>query len=121
MPKRILIVDDEASIRRSLSRYFRLQDYEPVAVATVKEALAEIDTGQIAAALVDLQLEPGVLSGMDLVRYLQRTQPPTPAFVITGTVPLDMRNDLEALGISVFDKPIALEALTAAIQKALES
>ena len=60
----VAIVDDDSSMRRSLSRLLRLAGYEPCSFGSAEDFLADADRARFACALVDIQL--GGMSGLDL-------------------------------------------------------
>lgn len=81
--KKILFVDDEASIRETLSATLRWNGFEVVASATVSDALLEISTQRFDLLLSDLNIgEPG--DGFTVVSAMRRTQPWASTIIITG-------------------------------------
>ena len=85
-PRRLLIVDDEEKICRTLADYFSLKGYEVRAVQRGEEALALADVFQPQVVVLDL-LMPG-LSGIDTLKTLKQRQP-APKVVILSAVDLD--------------------------------
>jgi two-component system KDP operon response regulator KdpE len=71
MADRVLIIDDEAQIRRLLAAALRRGGYEPVEAATAREAMALAEARTPSAALVDLGLPDR--DGIELVAALRRT------------------------------------------------
>lgn len=109
---RVLVVDDDSSMRELLTTAFRLQGAEVVAVGSGREALLE--TGPFDAALVDYHLPD--TRGDELVRALRQATI-AEAFVIIsgGDLP-----SAEVLGDEAVDawvrKPFELEDLVAAVR-----
>jgi two-component system phosphate regulon response regulator PhoB len=97
MQKRILIVEDEASIREMVAFALRKADMEPVHAADAHAALLAINERPPDLILLDWML-PG-LSGLELARRLRREQ-------ATAEVPIIM---LTARG-EEFDRVSGLEA-----------
>lgn len=79
---KILIVDDDAGTRRTLSDIIRVQGHTPVAVSTGQEAIDSAIISSPEIALVDLRLED--MSGLDVVRRLKEISPATQCVIITG-------------------------------------
>ena len=64
----ILIVDDEPSVRRSLTVLLR-KNYAILAVATGQEALAELQKANVDLVLLDLRLPD--CSGLELLQKIK--------------------------------------------------
>jgi DNA-binding response OmpR family regulator len=56
---RLLIVEDERLLRRSLTHYFELRGYEVAEAGCLAEAEEQLATGPFEAALVDVCLPDG--------------------------------------------------------------
>lgn len=110
--RRVLVVDDEAAIRKLLATF--LEQYE-CAVHTVPDgasALALLQAKHVDVILMDLQM-PGI-SGLDLAVEVRQTNPHIPIALITGTPIAIQPATLRQTGISwVFAKPFDLEELLA--------
>jgi DNA-binding NtrC family response regulator len=87
LKKRILIVDDEASIRRILQVAFDKAGYLADVAADAREAEAKVMESMYDCVLTDVTM-PGK-SGHELLRDLKRDQPELPVIVMTafGTIP----------------------------------
>ena len=77
----ILVVDDEANIRRVLATKLRRAGYRVVVAATGEDAKRAVDEQSIAAVLTDLRM-PGV-DGFALLEHVRERAPATP--VIMGS------------------------------------
>jgi CheY-like chemotaxis protein len=71
--RRVLVVDDDPSIRRVIARVLRWHEYEADAVGTMDEALARLDQVIYAAATIDHDLGPGP-TGVHLARAMVSRQ-----------------------------------------------
>jgi two-component system, NtrC family, response regulator HydG len=69
-PPRVLIVDDEPEMRRTLARLLTSQGMNVLTAASGEEALEVLQREPIDVALVDLQM-PGV-TGLDLLREIHK-------------------------------------------------
>ena len=78
---RILVVDDEAEIRTTLSEILSEEGYEPALAGSLAEAYAALGTG-IDLALVDIKL--GDDNGIDLLKSIKSVSPHLPVIMITG-------------------------------------
>ena len=71
MSKRILVVDDESSIREALSKVLQAEDYRVVTAENGQEAVERIKSEKIDLLLLDLGLP--VKDGWDIVIWLPRS------------------------------------------------
>ena len=115
---RILIVDDDRSIRRTLEKFLGGEGYE---VATAQDA-----PGAVAAAgdadlmLLDLGLPGG--SGFDVLTALaERPRPPT---IVVVTARDDMQSTVKAIQLGAYEylvKPLDIDRLRFVVKHALDS
>jgi DNA-binding NtrC family response regulator len=81
--QRILIVDDESSLRTALFRIFERQGFQVITASTQKEAESLANSEQtIDLAIVDLRLPDG--DGIELMRALRRFHPSIQTIILTG-------------------------------------
>lgn len=87
MKKRILVVDDEASIRRILQVAFDKAGYVTDVASDAREAEQKVEAGPYECVLTDVTM-PGK-SGHELLRDLKREHPEMPVIIMTafGTIP----------------------------------
>jgi len=78
---KVLIVDDEPTIRWVLAEALRGWDYETVESETGAATLAAIVTERPTAVLLDINLPDS--SGLDLLREIKRRSPQTAVIMIT--------------------------------------
>lgn len=79
---RVLVVDDEANIRLTLSMCLEAEGYFVVAHGTIDDALAEVARQTFDLIFLDLRL--GMQNGMDFIPQLVRENPWTRIVVITA-------------------------------------
>ena len=70
---RVLIVDDEESIRFSYKKFLTDSGYDVAVTSHLLEAKALLPANEFAVAIVDRIL--GDDNGMDLVKHIRKTQP----------------------------------------------
>ena len=80
--KRILIVDDEENIGRSLRLILEREGYMVAICRTVAEFRSHPDAARADAYLLDMRLPDG--SGIDLLRSIRQNAAPSPAIMISG-------------------------------------
>ncbi|MCK4784233.1 MAG: response regulator, partial [Desulfobacteraceae bacterium] len=81
-PKRILVVDDEVTIRESCRRIFSEQGYDVQTAASAKEGLEHTRRGYFDCALIDLKLPD--TDGMEIVRLARENRGNMAVLIITG-------------------------------------
>lgn len=84
MKKRILVIDDEATIRDLLSSFLTAKGYQVVTAASVHEALRVAADEPPDLLISDLQLEDG--DGFEIIEKIKRTQPNLPVILLTGVL-----------------------------------
>jgi CheY-like chemotaxis protein len=109
-PLRVLVVDDDAGNRETLSELLGLSGYEVDDAATADEALRAVERRPYAAALVDLAM-PG-MNGIELARRLRARHPEVRIALVTGWEPSRAAEASDVVD-AVFRKPIDLAAIDA--------
>lgn len=105
--QRILIVDDEESIRRSLRAYLEDEGYEVVDVGRGEDGLHALSQQPADVAIVDMRL-PG-MDGNAFVEQAHKLLPDMSFFIYTGSVGYKPPPNIQAIGIGeerVFKKPL---------------
>ena len=117
---RILVVDDDTTVRESLRLYLEDLDHTVLEAADGREGLEQFRRESPDLALIDLRMP--VLDGLRVLEQLTRDAPETPLIVISGTGRIG--DTVEALRLGAWDyilKPIDdLSILDHAIAKAME-
>ena len=114
---RILLAEDDESLRGFLARALEKAGYEVTACADGDEAAAVIDTPW------DMLLTDIVMPGMDgieLARLAGERRPGAPIMFITGFAAVSLAAaEAAAPGAKVLSKPVHLRDLVGEIQKVL--
>jgi len=117
--RRILIVDDEALIRETLSEYLTQEGFAVSACATGKEALERAAEQLFEVVLCDVQL-PDV-EGLDLLDRLLRLSPSSCVLLITAYATVE--NAIQAFQRGAHDylmKPLLLREVAVKVRRLLE-
>jgi response regulator RpfG family c-di-GMP phosphodiesterase len=117
MAMRVLVVDDETSIRRLLQKWVQGQGATVLEAGTSEEALAVIESGGApAVALCDIRL-PGK-DGLWLAARLHEAHPETAVIMTTGVNEFDAAvTSLQAGVIDYLVKPFTHERLVEALSR----
>ena len=117
-PPRLLVVDDEESIRVALSRFLRSRGYEVTAVASAVDALAALDRDHCDLALCDVRMP--AMTGMELLPALLEKDAEIAVVMLTAVNDASTATEAIARGASDYlVKPIELADLHAAVERAL--
>jgi len=119
MPPTILIVDDEAGIRESLTSVLREDGYRVEAVASGEECLVFVQNKSVDLILLDVWL-PGI-DGMETLKRLRESDVCPMVVMISGHANIEAAVRSTKLGAFDFvEKPLSLEKLGLVIKNALE-
>ena len=117
--KRILIVDDEENIGRSLRMILEREGYSVALCRSIEEFRKHPDVGRADAYLLDVRLPDG--SGIDLLRTVKQNGETAPAIMISGHGTI--ADAVEATRAGAFDfleKPLSRDRVLLALKNALE-
>src|SRR6188474_2204945 len=118
--KQILVVDDEANLRRVLSAQLARDGYEVHTAEDGEAALAFLKEHHIDMVITDLRMPK--VDGMDLLRAALRDDPSRPVVMMTAHGTID--NAVEALKTGAFDyitKPFDQNEVRNVVRKALRT
>lgn len=93
---RILLVDDQKSLRRSLSLMLQSAGFETGEAQNGEEALSHLSKSTYDLVITDLRMEG--MSGADLLREIKRINPSLPVILITAYGSIDSAVDAMRLG-----------------------
>lgn len=118
MPHRVLVVDDEPSIRKVLAAQLGRHGYSVTTLEDGQAAVDHLATHEVDAVITDLKMPRR--DGMSLIAWLRTERPGLPVIVITafGTV----ESAVDALKMGAFDyvtKPFDQDELRATLAEAL--
>ena len=117
---RILVVDDERNIRRSLEIILRGEGHEVVGAEDGAAARTRASEGEYQAVFLDLQLPD--TDGIAVLKSLRASHPHLPVIMISGHGTIERA--VEATRIGAFDfleKPFSRERILVVLRNALES
>jgi two-component system nitrogen regulation response regulator NtrX len=119
MTTKILVVDDEESIRRTLSAVLRDEGYPVILAKDGKEALAQAAQEEPELVLLDIAM-PGK-DGIEVLESLKDKSPGLAVIMMSGHGNIETAVKATKLGAYDFiEKPLSIEKLLLAIRNALE-
>jgi|YNPBryunderm2012_1023409.scaffolds.fasta_scaffold04096_3 two-component system response regulator AtoC len=119
-PRKVLLVEDEPAAVKVTAKALERSGFTVRGVGDGAAALAGLEEFRPDVVLVD-HLLPGGLSGMELLRYLQRRSPDLPVVLVTGHG--DERLAVQAMKLGAFTylpKPLDFEELALVLRRAVE-
>lgn len=116
---RILIVDDESTLRTALFRVFDRKGYQVVTASRIEEARQLSPAEQpLDLAIIDLSLPDG--HGLDLLTTLKQVHPQVEVIILTGNASIEMAVKATQTGAFHFmTKPFSIEELHSIADRAL--
>ncbi len=115
---RVLVVDDEASIRDLLSKTLALAEYDVDTAADASTALGRVRAAEYDLLIADLKM-PG-MDGLTLIRQVKRIRAELPVIIITGFSTESSAIEAVNLGVAGYlRKPFRVPEVLAAAAKAL--
>ena len=117
--KKILVVDDEESIREVMKMGLVKLGYDPVFAENGKEAFEILTREKFPLILMDIRL-PG-MDGIELCLRIKEKNPETVIYAFSGVVAEFEFDQLEKMGFDgLLCKPVPFEVLERAIKGAFE-
>lgn len=115
---RVLVVDDEASIRDLLAKTLALAEYDVDTAADASAALELVRAADYSLLIADLKM-PG-MDGLTLIRQVRRIRTELPVIIITGFSSESSAIEAVNLGVSGYlRKPFRVPEVLTAAAKAL--
>src|SRR3989304_9178255 len=119
MKANILIVDDEESIRTSLSGVLKDEGYRISTVVNGEDAIDKVKSDSFDVMLLDIWL-PG-MDGMEALKQIKVLKPELPVIMISGHGNIETAVKCTKLGAYDFiEKPLSIEKVLLSIERALE-
>jgi two-component system, NtrC family, response regulator PilR len=116
---RVLVVDDEQSMREFLEIFFRGEGYDVTTAPDVDSALIAVDADDFDVVISDIQMPER--SGLDLLHAVKETAPQTVVIMITAFATTETA--ITAMKQGAYDyvtKPFKVDELRLVVEKALE-
>ncbi len=108
VPAKVLIVDDDDSIRESLTAHFEDDDFEVHSAVSAEEALHIMESRAFDVVVVDMRL-PGI-DGSEFIRRSHQFWPEVSYLIFTGSTRFELPKNLKALPCvsnTVYQKPLS--------------
>ena len=118
----LLIVDDEAPIRKGLSEYIKWEDYDCKVVATAnngEDAITKINENDINIVLTDVKMP--LLDGIGLAKYIHENRPDIAVIILSGYSEFEYARSAIQYHVSQYLlKPASKDQVIAAVKEVCE-
>ncbi|WP_156926940.1 response regulator [Azospirillum halopraeferens] len=114
---RLLLVDDNADVRRVTADLLRDAGMDVVETADAASALERIATGGVDVLVSDIRM-PGAIDGLTLARRVRECRPGLPVILVSGYS--DLTAQARTAGFEVLAKPFDRTALLDAMRRAMD-
>lgn len=117
---RVLVVDDDSSLREFLEIFLAKEGYKVASAASGKEAVKNVKNGGFSLVITDVRM-PG-MDGVELLKGIKAIDPGLPVVLITAFASLDAA--VVAMKEGAWDyltKPFRIEELRNVIENAISS
>lgn len=115
----ILLVEDEAAVRRNVSRCLKQLGYKVLEAANGPEALATYSTGKIDLLFTDMLMPEG-LSGTELATILREKQPGLRVVISSGYISANNERSDAVDDVVYLQKPYEHQELAVAVRRCLD-
>ncbi len=116
---RLLIIDDDANLRKTLADVLKLRGFEVFSAGSGREGIEWLEGNPVDLAIIDLGL-PDV-SGIEILKKMKSDFPDTEAIILTGMATLDSAVEAANKGaFSYLVKPCEIEQLILNVRRAVE-
>jgi len=126
--KKVLVVEDDPVVAKTLSMTLNARGYEVVHAADSCEAIKQVREQNPDLMLVDVGLQPDLggarlCDGFQVTQWLQRANPrKIPSIIISGSNKPSYKRQAESIGAQAFlAKPLDNAVLVESIKSALEN
>ena len=114
---RVLVVDDEQTVRHSCERILDAEGHGVISVERGEDGLERLVNEEFDIVLLDLMM-PG-MGGLEALRLLRTMDEKIPVVVMTGYATPEVEDECRELGASVWlPKPFGPDELLASIHEA---
>ncbi len=119
---RILVVDDEEGIRKSISLILKKRGFDVIEAKDGKEGIAKIQTGdnplRVDTIICDIRMPE--INGVQAIEYFRTQFPSIPIVVLTGFPDVNLAVELMKNGIKDYlVKPVEKEKLLSVITESV--
>jgi DNA-binding response OmpR family regulator len=115
---KVLIIEDDIQLNIAINEFFRIKGFETVAIKDGLKAIETIDNQDVDLYIIDINIP--AISGLDLLKYIRKTDIHTPIIIITASLEIQNLSTAFENGCNEYiKKPFHLKELDIRINKSL--
>ena len=123
MGSRILVVDDEAEVRKVVRLHLTKEGFDVIEAEDGEKGIQKVKEGDnplmLSAIICDIRMPK--INGVEVITYFRQNFSLTPIIVLTGFPDVQLAVELMKKGVVEYlVKPVSKEQLVAAVQKAIK-
>ena len=116
---KLLLVDDEEIVLKSVSALLRGEGHETTCCKSVPDALEAMDKASFDVLITDIRMAP--IDGMELIRTVHKSKPDFPIIVISAYTSEKIIEEGYRLGcVAYLSKPFRVQDVLDAVDSALK-
>lgn len=116
MSRRVLVVDDDRQMVRTLTDIVRLQGWNPDGAYSGEEAVEAVRNHEYQAVLMDVRMTG--INGVDAFKAMKALRPEIKVILMTAYTAADIIADAEQAGaLKVLSKPVVLSGLLEMLER----
>lgn len=123
MSLNVVIIEDDIQLNLVLSEYFTLKDFETICIYDGMNAIEFIESStphKVALYIIDINLPS--YNGLDIVKFIRKTDIQTPIIMITASLEIKNFTDAFDFGCSEYiKKPFHIKELEVRVNKLLNN
>ena len=116
-PPRLLVIDDELTVREVLCEFLRVLGYDVEAARDGADGLARLARERFDLVVTDLRMPH--LDGWDVLESARAITPGMPVIMVTGAAEDEDLERARVHGVRLLAKPLTLQELKAAVRDSL--
>jgi two-component system chemotaxis response regulator CheY len=120
---RVLVVDDEADVRKAVNLGLTKSGYEVIEAEDGKKAVDVMSSGDnpLSVDVIICDIRMPKVNGVEAVSYFRKQYPSRPIIVLTGFPDVQLATSLMKQGVADYlIKPVEREKLAAAVDSAMK-
>lgn len=117
----VLVVDDEAAVRRFAVRVLQRDGYDVLEAADGHEALEMLRAGQVTVDLIVSDIVMPRINGVELMQAVSESHPGVPVVLMSGYATAALSELGIATPCSILPKPFPAERLLAEVHRCVRS
>ena len=106
MQKKVLLVDDEESVRLSLGFWLRRNNFHVTLCGAVEDARSALERESFDYVISDFRLTPRGEEGATLLEEARLSNPSAKCILVTATPPDELPAHLRRGGLYLYQKPV---------------